>query len=154
MASGAGYVVVSAPPGAIVHAVPAATTIVYVGATPYYYVGGTYYVATDAPAPQPPPPSQPAETTVNVNVNVQGASTGQEGAAAGEEPEMITEDFNFEVISPPQGATVPYLPEEAKETTIDGKKYYIYDETYYRPFVSEGDIIYMVVEDPRSATGP
>jgi hypothetical protein len=51
------------------------------------------------------------------------------------------------------GASAPYLPEDAEETTINGKVYYVYVDTYYRPFVSEGETIYMVVEDPRSATG-
>ncbi len=49
------------------------------------------------------------------------------------------------------GATVPYLPDEADEQTIGGKTYYTYADTYYKPFVSDGETIYMVVEDPRSA---
>lgn len=150
--SGAGYVVTSAPPGAVVYAVPAATTVVYVGATPYYYVGGTYYVATTAPAPQPEP------TTVNVNVNVEGAASGQQGSGQQDdgqqdfmehEPEMTDDDHNFEVVAPPTGATVPYLPDEAYETNVNGKMYYFYDETFYKPFTSEGETIFMVVEDPR-----
>ena len=140
--SGSGYVVVSAPPGAVVHAVPASTTVIYVGSTPYYYQGGTYYVATTQAAPQPPPPT---ETTVNVNVTV-------EGGEATAEPEMVEgEDHNFEAVAPPVGATVPYVPEEANEATVAGKKYFVYDGTYYRPFVSDGETIYMVVEDPRQA---
>jgi hypothetical protein len=49
------------------------------------------------------------------------------------------------------GATVPYLPEEASEVTVAGKKYFVYDDTYYRPYASDGDTVYMVVEDPRAA---
>jgi hypothetical protein len=56
----------------------------------------------------------------------------------------------YEVIEPPIGATVPYLPEEASEQSIGGKTYYVYDGTYYKPFVSNGETIYMVVDDPRS----
>jgi hypothetical protein len=140
--SGAGYVVVSAPVGAVVHAVPTYTTVVYAGATPYYYSGGTYYVATSQPAPQPPP----AETHVNVNVSVEAAGDGAE-----EFPEVpMTEDeHNYEVVAPPVGATVPYLPDEADEETVGGKMYLVYDGTYYQPFQSEGETIYMVVEDPR-----
>ena len=144
--SGSGYVVVSAPPGAVVHAVPVSTTVVYVGATPYYYQNGTYYVATTQPAPPPP-----TETTVNVNVTVEGSGSGGEGEEPAE-PEMTAgEDHNFEVVAPPAGATVPYVPEEADEETIAGKKYFVYDGAYYRPFVSDGETIYMVVEDPREA---
>ena len=55
---------------------------------------------------------------------------------------------NYEVVAPPPGATVPYLPEGADEETVQGKTYYVYDGTYHRPFASVGDTVYMVVEDP------
>ena len=109
------------------------TTIVYVDQTPYYYYGGTYYVTTDAPASEP------------VTQPVAGAQDTQ-----AEVPEMIEtdEDVNYEVVVPPVGATVPYLPEEAEKKKIKGKTYMIYEGTYYRPFASDGDTVYMVVEDP------
>ncbi|MEE8148287.1 MAG: DUF6515 family protein [Longimicrobiales bacterium] len=134
--SGSGYTVVSAPPGAVVHAVPTYTTVVYVGTTPYYYSGGAYYVATDAPAPQPPP---------------EDASGADEPVAADDPSQipMIEDDHNYQVVAPPAGATVSYLPDEADEETINGKKYFVYADTYYRPFASDGETIYMVVEDPR-----
>ena len=131
--SGTGYVVVSPPAGAVVYAVPTATTVVYVGTTPYYYYGGAYYVATTQPA-EPPPPKE------------EGSPEDDEVP----EPEMTEDDHNYEVVEPPIGATVPYLPEEADEQSIEGKTYFVYDETYYQPFVSEGETIYMVVDDPRS----
>ena len=53
--------------------------------------------------------------------------------------------------APPVGATVPYLPDEAEERSVGGKTYFVYSETYYRPFVSDGETIYIVVEDPRAA---
>ena len=34
---------------------------------------------------------------------------------------------------------------------VTGKKYFVYGGAYYRPFVSDGETIYMVVEDPREA---
>jgi len=144
--SGGGYVVVPAPPGAVVLAVPTATTVVYAGSAPYYYYNGTYYIATSQPAPKP----AAADTTVNVNVKVDssGSSGGQ---AEPPEPPPMTEgdDHNFEAVAPPVGATVPYLPEEATEKVVGGKKYFVYDGTYYRPFASEGETIYVVVADPR-----
>ncbi len=136
--SGSGYVVVAAPPGAVVHAVPTYTTVVYVGTTPYYYSGGAYYVATDQPAPQPPPEE----------------TTGVEQAMADDDPSqipMIEDDHNYEVVAPPVGATVAYLPDEADEETVGGKKYFVYADTYYRPYASDGETIYMVVEDPTKA---
>ena len=48
----------------------------------------------------------------------------------------------------PVGSTVPYLPDDAKEKKVDGEKYFIVGDTYYRAFVSGGDTIYMVVDDP------
>ena len=142
MSSGSGYVVVSAPPGAVVHAVPAVTTVVYVGSTPYFYYGGTYYVATTQPAP-PPPPAPVQDTSAE--------TTSAEGAEE-KEPPMTEADHNFKVVAPPVGATVPYLPEEADEDTVNGKKYFVYQDTYYRPFASDGETIYMVVEDPTKAS--
>ena len=70
----------------------------------------------------------------------------------GEEVELpsvpVNDEQNYEVVRPPVGVTVPYLPDEAGEKTIGGKKYFVYEGTYYRPFVSEGETIYMVVEIP------
>ena len=63
---------------------------------------------------------------------------------------MTDEDYNYEVVGPPVGATVPYLPDEADEKRIAEKTYFVYDGTYYRPFASDGETIYMVVEDPNT----
>lgn len=139
VSSGSGYVVVSAPPGAVVYSVPTYTTTVYVGTTEYLYVNGTYYVPTTKPAEQAPPPP---------------AGTATADATESEEPSdipMIEDDQNYEVVAPPPGATVPYLPEEADEETVNGKTYFVHAGTYYRPFASDGETIYMVVEDPYAA---
>ena len=132
------------PHGAVVYSVPTATTVVYVGSTPYYYYGGTYYVQTTTPAPQPPVP-----TTVNVNVTTTDA--GSEADAIPEDPPMIEGEENYEVVAPPVGATAPYLPEEAVKKSINGKKYFVYEDTYYQPFSSEDDTVYMVVENPAAS---
>ena len=138
--SGSGYVVVAPPSGAVVYAVPTATTVVYVGTAPYYYYGGTYYVATTAPAEKPPPPDAAATT----------ASEKKEESLE-DVPMTDDEDQNYEVVSAPVGATVPYLPDEAKEEVVGGKKYFAYAGTYYRAFASDGDTLYQVVEDPRKS---
>jgi hypothetical protein len=134
--SGNGYVVVAPPPGAVVYAVPTATTVVYVGTTPCYYYGGTFYVTSTKPAEQPPPP-EPA------------AAPSDEGEQTLADVPMTDGEGSYEVVAPPPGATVPYVPEEATETTVNGTTYYVHDDTYYQPFSSGGDTIYMVVEDPR-----
>ena len=66
-----------------------------------------------------------------------------------EVPPMIDNETNYEVVTPPVGATVPYMPNEADEETIDGKKYLVYEGAYYRPFSSDGETVYMVVEKPK-----
>lgn len=85
---------------------------------------------TTAPAQQPPP------------------EASSEEASSGEAPTMTDDDNNYEVVEPPIGATVPYLPEEAEEQRINGRKYFVFEATYYQPFSSEGETIYMVVERP------
>lgn len=155
VSSGSGYVVVSSPPGAVVYAVPTHTTVVYVNETPYYYYGGTYYVVTSEPAPQPTVIVENSATSVK-ETYPSYAHTGQAsgeknaGAASPELPPMTEDEESYKVVAPPTGATVPYLPDEADSETVNGKKYYVYEGTYYRPFSSEGDTVYMVVEDPRS----
>jgi hypothetical protein len=128
----------------VVYAVPSYTTVVYVGTTPYYYASGTYYVATEAPAEQPP-----AEVAAAMTAST---DSGENEHAEVESVEMTEgEDYNFEVVAPPVGATVPYLPDEAEEKKVGGTTYFAYDDTYYKAFVSEGETIYMVVEDPKQA---
>ena len=93
------------------------------------------------PNQKPPPPPDLATTP---------PSTGDsESESLSDVP--MTDDGSYEVIAPPVGATVPYLPDEAKEKTIGDKKYWMMGETYYQAFVSGGDTIYMVVEEPKSA---
>jgi hypothetical protein len=136
--SGSGYVVVAPPPGAVVYAVPTATTLVYVGTTRYFYYGGTFYVMSTKPAEQPPPPDPSA-----------AAAPSGEGEQTLADVPMTDDEENYAVVAPPPGATVPYMPDEADETTVNGKTYYVHDDTYYQPFSSGGDTIYMVVENPR-----
>ncbi len=66
---------------------------------------------------------------------------------------MTDDENNYEVVKAPVGATVPYLPEEAKEQTIKGRKYFQSEGTYYQAFSSEGETIYMVVENPHNYRG-
>ena len=141
---GTHYVIVSAPPGAVVYSVPTTTTVVHVGSTEYLYHNGAYYVVTSAPASKPP------TTEVNVKVTVEGS----DGSKEQELPEMVKskDDEHYKVVAPPVGATVPYIPKEADEEMIGGKKYFVYAGTYYRPFASDGETIYMVVENPKKPT--
>jgi len=140
---GSRYVVVVPPRGAVVYGVPTATTVVYVGDQPYYYYGGTYYIVSDQPAETP----DVSDTNVNVNVTV----TTEDGEEAELPPVPLDDEQNYEVVGPPVGVTVPYLPESAHEETVGGKAYFVHEGTYYRPFASDGETIYMVVEDPRQA---
>ena len=102
-------------------------------------------MTTTAPAQQPPP-AETSTTTTNVNVNVTVDSGGEEGSP--DDVEMTEGEENYEVVAPPIGATVTYLPEETKEELVGGKKYYVYEGTYYQAFASEDETVYMVVETP------
>ena len=141
VSSGTQYIVTAPPPGAVVYAVPAPTTVVYSGSTSYYYYNGTYYQPTDEPAERPEGAAPPPED--------EGAYSVQ---GEGDGPKMVESDHNYEVVAPPMGATVPYLPDETKKVDVEGKTYYAYEDTYYRQFVNDGDTIYMVVEDPANAS--
>lgn len=143
--SGSGYIVVSPPPTAVVYAIPVTATPVHVNSKVYYYYGGIYYLPTTKPADKP----KEIETTVNVNASAD-ASGGKTKPEKMDAPEMTKDDSSYEVVVPPVGATVPYLPDDAKETNVNGKKYFVQKETYYRPFVSEGETIYMIVDNPES----
>ena len=63
----------------------------------------------------------------------------------------MDDEPNYEGCGSPVGVTVPYLPESAHEETVGGKAYFVHEGTDYRPFASDGETIYMVVEDPRQA---
>ncbi len=118
------------------------------GTTPYYYYGGTFYVVTAAPAPKPPQQAAQAAPQATGGQASQAPQTAQ--AAAEEAPPMTEREDgkNYKVVKSPVGATVPYLPEEAKEQRVKGKKYFHHQGTYYQLFSSGGETIYMVVEDP------
>ncbi len=51
-------------------------------------------------------------------------------------------------MAPPLGATVDSLPDGAASETGKGTAYSVYASTYYRPFCSGSDVVYMVVEKP------
>ena len=130
---------VNPPPGAVVYAVPAPTTVIYADTQPYYYIDGTYYVASEKDATLP-----------EENLDYKDKQEDSEQS----DPEMIeAEDHNYEVVAPPVGATVPYLPEKAEKKKIGGKTYYVHEGTYYRAFASDGDTVYMVVENPSKSGG-
>jgi len=60
-------------------------------------------------------------------------------------------DPTYEVVAPPVGATVDSLPDGASQKSVDGSAYFVYSETFYKPFYSGSDVVYMVVANPTSA---
>ena len=42
---------------------------------------------------------------------------------------LTEDDDSYEVVAPPVGATVPYLPDEADEEIVGETTYFVYDET-------------------------
>ena len=94
---------------------------------------------------------EPGETEDDDVETVTAKVTTEDGEEVELPPVPVDDEQNYEVTAAPVGATVPYLPDDAAEETVDGKKYFVNDGTYYRPFASDGDTIYMVVEDPTQA---
>ncbi len=135
--------VVTPPRGAVVYAIPLSSTPVIVDNSTYYYYGGTYYQPTEESAEIPEQYQSIATAKVSQDASGRDMQTQQM-----ESPEMTSDDSNYQVISPPLGATVPYLPEDARKEVIDGKTYYVHNNTWYKPYSSEGDTIYRVVNKP------
>ena len=59
-------------------------------------------------------------------------------------------DPTFEVVAPPVGASVNSLPDGSSSETVDGTAYFVYADTYYKPFYSGSDVVYMVAEKPQT----
>ena len=55
---------------------------------------------------------------------------------------------SYEVVEPPAGATVPYVPEGAVEKKVGGETYFVAGTTYYKAFYSGSDVVYMVTANP------
>ena len=87
-----------------------------------------------------------------INVNVSGDTVQYANGAYYEEkaPAEKGAEPSYEVIEPPQGATVPYVPEGAAEKEIDGETYFVYGNTYYKAFYSGSDVVYMVTAAPEA----
>ena len=105
------------------------------------------------PGAMAPPRNSPLADTTSTQIAEPKSTTGSDGEIVLEEapdiPEMIEGDgHNYEVVGPPVGATVPYLPEDAEQKTIGGSTYFVFEGTYYRPFASDDETIYMVSEKP------
>jgi hypothetical protein len=58
---------------------------------------------------------------------------------------LDSDDGDFVVIQAPEGAVVPYLPDDHTEQTRNGVLYYKYAGVYYQPKSSSGVIAYEVV---------
>ena len=148
--SGAGYVVAAPPRGAVVHAVPRTTTVVYVGPKPYYYYGGSFYVATTLPASRPSAEENAVDTGPKTSSS--NADTNIVEPTPPDSQPMTDDEQNYQLVDAPVGASVPYLPEDAVETTVNGKTYFVYDDVYYQAFSSEDETVYMVVDQPSATT--
>ena len=55
------------------------------------------------------------------------------------------------VTSPPPGAVVYAVPTYTTVVYVGSTPYHYVNGAYYKPFASDGEAIYMVVEDPNTA---
>ena len=143
--------------GAAIATLPPRYETVYVSNTTYYYANGSYY--TTAPAGgyvMAAPPTgavveQPPAQVVNVTVNDQDYGYSNGAYYEVQEPEEEGGDPTFKTVEAPVGAKVDYVPDGAESKTVDGIVYFVFNDTYYRPFYSGSDVVYMVVENPEGA---
>jgi len=141
--------------GAAIASIPHQHEVVVVTGTTYYYSSGVYYVSsgsgyTVVEAPPGATVQELPEQTVNVNVNVSGETVQYANGTYYEEKPPAEEgaEAAYEVIEPPNGATVPYVPEGAVEKKVGDQTYFVAGTTYYKAFYSGSDVVYMVTENP------
>lgn len=139
--------------GAFVASLPPRYETVTVAGSPYYYADGTYYQASGDQYEVVPAPvgatveNAPSQVT---NVYVNGEEYGYANGAYYdvEPPADDQSEPTFDVVAPPIGATVPELPADAEKQTVGDQDYFVYADTWYKPFYSGSDVVYMVVEAP------
>jgi len=141
--------------GMAVASLPARHQTVVVAGSPYYYVNGVYYVQSGTqyvvvPAPVGAVVEHPPAQVTNVYVNDENLGYSNGAYYKQEPPKKAGGDPTYEVVAPPIGATVKSLPKDAKEKKVKGTEYYEYAGTYYQPFFSGSEVVYMVVKDPTS----
>ena len=124
--------------------------------TTYYYSSGVYYVSsgsgyTVVGAPPGAAVQELPEQTINVIVSTGETVQYANGAYYEEKvPEEEGAEPSYQVIDPPQGATVPYVPEGAVEKEIGDVTYFVSGDTYYKAFYSGSDVVYMVTGNPKA----
>ena len=147
--------------GAAIATLPPRYETVYVSNTTYYYANGSYY--TTAPGGgyvMAAPPTgavvqQPPAQVVNVTVNDKDYGYSNGAYYEVQEPEEEGGDPTFKTVEAPVGAKVDHVPDGAESKTVDGIVYFVFDNTYYRPYYSGSEVVYMVVDNPESAAqGP
>ena len=67
---------------------------------------------------------------------------------------LVRSPRGFEVVPAPVGAIVSYVPRGAVETRIDGKKHYVHEGSYYRPYYQGTRVVYKVVTPPKKQAPP
>ena len=112
----------------------------------YYFQG---YTVVEAPAGAEV--QQLPEQTINVNVEGDTYQYANGAYYQEKEPEKEGEEPSFEVVEPPAGATVQNIPEDAKKQKVGDEDYFVYGSTWYKPFYSGSDVVYMVVPKPDGA---
>ena len=65
-------------------------------------------------------------------------------SAANKTPSSSTTIIENNPAPPPMGTTVYTLPPGATATTMNGSTYFVSGSTYYRPFYSGSQVVYIV----------
>jgi len=132
--------------GAAVASVPRYThTVVYTN-TSYYYAGGVYYQKAPEGYVIVVPP---------IGIVVEAPPADCEMVKV----EELTYCYNrgsfylhnsakggYEVVAAPEDAAVSSLPEESTVKVVNGIKYHVFLDVYYRPYFFKNEYIYVVTK--------
>jgi len=128
----------------------------------YYYANGTYYEETTDPASVPTEEQWSAEQKAAAEAAGQVTAEQKENAVEfpedkafeGVEEGLLEDEYpeeNFRIVAPPIGATVTMLPEDTQEKKVGEHSYFVYNNTWYKPFYSGDDVLYMVSINPEAS---
>ena len=101
-----------------------------------------------SPQPKGVTVQQPPTQVVNVTVNEQDYGYSNGAYYEIQKPEEEGGEPTFKTVEAPVGAMVDYIPDGATTKTVEDITYFVYNDTYYRPFYSGSEVVYIVAENP------
>lgn len=131
--------------GASVASIPT-YTLVYVSGDPFYYAEGVYYIKQGSRYIVVPPPENVVVTELPKDCDrITGNDKNYKNCGG---VFYVKNKDGYKAVKAPVGVVVKKLPEEADKLEIDGATFYLFLGTYYKPYQSGDDAVYMIVDNP------